>query len=70
MIDDDKIRERAYALWEQKGRQEGGAEEYWHEARQQLEAETPSEETDAFSGGVESSVAPPAPRKRKKRGEA
>ena len=29
------VRERAYALWEQEGRPEGRAEEYWHRALDQ-----------------------------------
>ena len=29
------VRERAYMLWEQEGRPEGHAEDFWHRARQQ-----------------------------------
>ena len=33
------IRERAYQLWEQAGRPEGGDLEFWERARKQLEQE-------------------------------
>jgi hypothetical protein len=36
------IRELAYQLWESEGRPEGREEEYWHRARERLEAETHS----------------------------
>ena len=39
MIDESKIREKAYELWEQAGGQEGSPETYWHRARSLLEAE-------------------------------
>jgi hypothetical protein len=32
---DQVVRERAYLLWEQEGRQIGRAEEYWHRAHEQ-----------------------------------
>ena len=32
-----RIRERAYALWEAEGRQEGVHEDHWHRARQEVE---------------------------------
>jgi Protein of unknown function (DUF2934) len=32
---DHIVRERAYLLWEQEGRPEGRAEEYWHRAHEQ-----------------------------------
>jgi hypothetical protein len=34
-----RIRERAYVLWEEDGRPEGRAEEYWERARRFVEAE-------------------------------
>ena len=33
------IRERAYQLWEQAGRPEGGDLEFWERAREQVERE-------------------------------
>lgn len=63
MIDDEQIRARAYALWEQAGRPERPAEDFWHQAREQLRGEsgTDDDNAESFSGGIESSVAPPGP---------
>lgn len=36
---EDRIRERAYRLWEQDGRPEGKADDYWTRARHLIEAE-------------------------------
>jgi Protein of unknown function (DUF2934) len=46
---EDRVRERAYALWEKDGRLDGRSDEYWKQARSEVEAE------DAKSGS-ESSV--------------
>ncbi len=35
----DPIRDRAYQLWEQAGRPEGGDLEFWERARQEIESE-------------------------------
>ena len=42
---EERIRRRAYQLWEEDGAPDGRAEEYWHRARQLLENEraSPSE---------------------------
>ncbi|CAM2153004.1 protein of unknown function [Pararobbsia alpina] len=45
-----RIRERAYKLWEQDGRPEGMADEYWARARHLIEAE------DREHGGGDLSV--------------
>jgi Protein of unknown function (DUF2934) len=37
---EERIRKRAYQLWEQDGAPEGRAEEYWHRARQLIDQET------------------------------
>lgn len=39
MIDEEKIRQRAYELWELDGKREGAEQDYWHQAREQLDAE-------------------------------
>jgi hypothetical protein len=39
---EDRIRKRAYQLWQQHGAPEGRAEEYWHRARQLIDEETSS----------------------------
>ena len=48
---EQRIRERAYLLWEAEGRQEGGVEEYWHRARELIEAESQSAYPPAQSRG-------------------
>lgn len=37
-----RIRARAYLLWEAEGKQDGRADEYWHRARERIEAENQS----------------------------
>jgi hypothetical protein len=39
---EQRIEARAYQLWEAEGRPEGRAEEYWHRARELIEAEAQS----------------------------
>ena len=34
---EQQVRERAFALWQQAGSPEGRAEEFWHQARNELE---------------------------------
>ncbi len=36
---DQRIRERAYQLWEQEGRQHGAPDDHWHRARREVEQE-------------------------------
>jgi len=38
---EERIRQRAYELWEDSGRPEGGAEEFWHRAERELKGEKP-----------------------------
>lgn len=47
MIDDSKVRERAYELWEKDGRPEGSEEFYWQLAKEQLEAEANPQVADS-----------------------
>ncbi len=42
----EPIRTRAYLLWEQAGRPEGGDLEFWERARQEIEAEQAAKEAD------------------------
>jgi hypothetical protein len=37
--DEDRIRSRAYEIWEREGRPEGGHERHWHQAKKELEDE-------------------------------
>ena len=52
---EERIRERAYDLWEQDGRPDSGSEGYWHRAREELEGE---DITDPPATGA-STVSPP-----------
>ncbi len=36
---EDRVRERAHALWEKHGRAHGRADEHWRQARSEAEAE-------------------------------
>jgi hypothetical protein len=59
MIDEEKIRERAYELWELAGKPEGEAQDHWRQARVQLEAETqpPGSNTlDSVGGATQSGI--------------
>ena len=35
--DEDRIRRRAYEMWEEHGRPEGRDQEYWEQARREIE---------------------------------
>ena len=37
---EERVRHRAYELWEQAGRPAGRAEEFWQQARTEIEGET------------------------------
>lgn len=59
MIDERKIRERAYELWELDGKREGADDDYWRQARVQLEAEIqpPGSNTlDSVGGATQSGI--------------
>jgi hypothetical protein len=67
-IDEAKLRERAYQLWEQEGRPEGATQSHWRQAAAQLQAEAEAANADGPStvdtgvGGMESGVAQPRPK--------
>ena len=47
--DYEKIRQRAYEIWDREGRQEGRAEEHWEQAERELaasQADAPSDMTN------------------------
>ncbi len=44
---DEQIREHAHRLWEQAGRPEGQADDFWHQAKSELEADAPGDDTPA-----------------------
>ena len=64
-LDEHRIRELAYRIWESEGRPEGDHLRHWHQAREQMEAEAGGASPDTLdtaSGGIESGVAPPMPK--------
>ena len=36
---EDRVRERAYALWEKDGRPDGRSDEYWQQAQSEVDTE-------------------------------
>ena len=59
---EDRVRQRAYALWEQDGRRSGRSDDYWRQARSEVEAEEAESGSDAEGTGkkrVSTSTAPP-----------
>ena len=40
---EERIRKRAYEIWEREGRQEGSHEAHWSQAQEELRAEEPAE---------------------------
>lgn len=65
-VDEQKVRDRAYELWEQEGRPEGAAHSHWKQAYEEVQGEddnsSNADTLETASGGVESSVAPPMPK--------
>ena len=62
---DERIRQRAYEIWEAEGRPDGRQTEHWQRARDELEPsymEGNAKEGNAEAGGIESGVAIPMPR--------
>jgi hypothetical protein len=68
----NKIRQRAYELWHNEGRQEGRAEDHWAQAEREVEAEAGSELTavQADSGTVTPVTTSDAPKASAKAGAA
>jgi hypothetical protein len=50
----DRVRQRAYELWEQHGRSEGHEAEFWHQAERELKGEASSSD---ISKGVSANAA-------------
>jgi Protein of unknown function (DUF2934) len=44
---DEQIREYAHRLWEQAGKPEGQSDDFWHQAKSELEADVPGDDTPA-----------------------
>ncbi|HEX3378171.1 MAG TPA: DUF2934 domain-containing protein [Paraburkholderia sp.] len=47
---DEQIRTRAYYLWEQADEPKGKPEQYWEQARSEIEKEAPPVESGPVSG--------------------
>lgn len=46
-VTDAQIREHAHNLWEKAGKPEGNSDEFWHQAKSELEADEPGNESQA-----------------------
>jgi hypothetical protein len=55
---DDKIRDRAYQLWDQAGQPEGREEEFWYLAERELSAD---DEVDSSKESAETRLPPLVP---------
>src|SRR5689334_3881639 len=57
---EDRVRSRAYAIWEREGRPEGGAERHWAQAEEELRAEEQgqAEASAASTAGTETRTGP------------
>jgi hypothetical protein len=55
---EQRIRERAYKLWEQAGQPDGGADAFWYQAELELTDENVSDEVPGteVSGGKQEQV--------------
>lgn len=62
---EERVRTRAYEIWEREGRQDGGHEAHWQQAEQELREEEAGEGQPA-----EAAAAKPAAPKRKRRTQA
>lgn len=54
----ERIRKRAYALWEEEGRPEGRADEHWHRAEAEVIGADPDEDAGPGTSGVGVHVCP------------
>ncbi|HEY7384966.1 MAG TPA: DUF2934 domain-containing protein [Beijerinckiaceae bacterium] len=71
----EKVRERAYQIWEREGRQDGRAEEHWSQAEQELAGSTEIAASDivvpalaaarSTTNGSVKTAKPGAPRRRR-----
>jgi hypothetical protein len=50
---EDRVRDRAYALWEKDGRPDGRSDEYWQQARSEVEAEESEPGNESSDNGTE-----------------
>ncbi|NGP18478.1 MULTISPECIES: DUF2934 domain-containing protein [Devosia] len=57
-VDEAKIRDRAYQLWDQAGQPDGRDQEFWHDAERELAEE---EEVDISSEAAKLDLPPTVP---------
>ncbi|AYN96399.1 MULTISPECIES: DUF2934 domain-containing protein [Pseudomonas] len=61
---EQRIRQRAYEIWEAAGRPDGQGFEHWFQAQREVDYDTAG---DPLSGGIETSVAQPMPKPKRSR---
>ena len=57
---EDRVRDRAYALWEKDGRPDGRSDEYWQQARSEVDAEEAEPGNESPEDATEKRQPPPA----------
>ena len=55
---DERVRQRAYQLWEQEGRPEGQAEHHWRQAEAEVAGVNPGDEAPPGTSGAREHVCP------------
>ena len=66
---EQRIREKAYEIWERQGRPEGGHEEHWHQAEREIAEEGRGAATPESGGeAAEASEEVAKPKRRSARG--
>ncbi len=55
---EDRVRERAYALWEEAGRADDASEHYWDLARREIEGDNEKELASAGQTDVQPAAKP------------
>ncbi len=62
---EEKIRQRAYGIWEQEGYPHGRADDHWQRAVHEVEKAAPAQPDLLETGAAASPAAKPAPKRRK-----
>jgi hypothetical protein len=70
MNSEKRIRERAYAIWEQEGRPEGKELEHYLRAKRMLEDESNASPIETPEPSPSTLLPPPKPKAAKRRGPA
>jgi Protein of unknown function (DUF2934) len=50
---EDRVRERAYALWEKDGRPDGRSDQYWQQARSEVNTEDAKSSSESSDDATE-----------------